>query len=203
MGKLITVIGNCGTGKTTLTERLCETGSFYALLEMNVERPFQKRFQENLKGHSLSNQIDFFLFRAEQEVFVRENNLIGVQDGGLDQDYQVFTKCFHHKGYLRDEEFSLCTRLYSTLRKFLPLPDLIIKLNAPHSLLAERMIKRQREIDVIKPEDLVDMENLIDEWLAKAVASPIIQVDTKEDDPSYSKVIDDLIREIKRTLKIK
>ena len=168
-----------------------------------MDRPFQKRFDEDLKKYSLLNQIDFFLFRAEQEVYIRENDLIGVQDGGLDQDYYVFTHCFHQKGYLSDEEFYICKRLYSTLRLSLPLPDLFIKLNAPTSILVDRMIKRQREIDIIKAEDLIDMEKLIETWLSKDIPSPIISVDAREDDPSYSTVVDELLRKINKTLKIK
>jgi deoxyadenosine/deoxycytidine kinase len=203
MGKLITVVGNTGIGKTTLTIKLCEVGSFIALLEKNEERPFQKRFQDDLKGFSLSNQVDFLLFRAEQEIFVRENDIVSVQDGGLDQDYHVFTKRFHQKGYLEDEEYYLCERLYSTLRLFLPLPDLIIKLTAPYSILAERMAKRQRDIDIEKSEDLVELEKLIEEWLTKATSVPIIHIDTSEDDPSYTTIIEELVRDVKTRLKIK
>jgi len=203
MGKLITVVGNSGTGKTTLTLKLCEVGSFTALFEKNVERPFQKRFNEDLKGFALSNQVDFLLFRAEQEVFVRENDIVGVQDGGLDQDFHVFTKRFRQKGYLEDDEFHLCERLYSALRLFLPLPDLIIRLTAPISILAERMTKRQREIDIEKSEDLVELEKLIEAWLTKDLSVPIIHIDASKDDPSYSTVIDGLVQEIKNKLKIK
>jgi deoxyadenosine/deoxycytidine kinase len=202
MGKLITVVGNSGIGKTTLTKKLCEAGSFVALLENNVERPFQKYFQEDLKGFSLPNQVDFLLFRAEQEIYVRDSDIVGVQDGGLDQDFHVFTKHFHHNGYLDDEEYHLCERLYSTLRLLLPPPDLIIQLTAPVSNLAERMAKRGRNIDIAKSEDLAALEKLIDEWFAKDDSIPLIQIDASDEDPSYSTVIEDLVREGKTQLNI-
>ena len=203
MGKLITVVGNSGTGKTTLTKNLCEVGSFIALLEIPEERPFTKRFQDNPKGFSLSNQVDYLLLQAEQEIFVRENDIVGVQDGGLDQCFHVFTKRFYQKGYLEDEEYYLCERLYSTLRLLLPLPNLIIKLTAPYSVLAERMAKRHRDIDIEKSEDLLELGKLIEEWLTKGTSVPIMHIDTNEDDPSNTTIIEDLVREVKNKLEIK
>jgi len=141
------------------------------------------------------------LFRAEQEIYVRENDIIRVQDGGLDQDYYVFTKRFHQKGYLEDEEYYLCERLYSTLRLFLPLHDLIIKLTAPYSILAERMAKRQRDIDIEKSEDLLELGKLIEEWFTKGTSIPIIHIDASEDDPSYTTITEDLVRDVKNKLK--
>ena len=202
MGKLITVVGNSGVGKTTLTNILCEAGSFVPILEVPEERPFTKRFQDDPKGFSLANQVDYLLFQAEQEIFVRENDIVGVQDGGLEQSFHLFTKRFHQKGHLNDEEFYLCERLYSTLRKLLPFPDLVIKLNAPCAVLAKRMATRQREIDIEKSKDLAELEALIEEWMKKGIPVPTIEINASEDDPCYENIIDDLVRDVKTRLKI-
>lgn len=202
MGKLITIVGNSCTGKTTLTLKLCETKPYYALLEQHKERPFQKQFSTDLRKFSLSNQIDYLLFRAEQEIYTRQNNVIGVQDGGLDQDFYIFTKLFYNKGYLAEEEFHLCERMFSILRQFLPLPDLIIKLSAPKSILVNRRAKRKRNLDIVESEDLDELEHLIQDWISKIVSSPIIYLDTSDDDPSYERVIGSLVSRVSDILKI-
>ena len=97
----------------------------------------------------------------------------------------------------------MCERLYSTLRLFLPLPDLIIKLTAPYSILAERMAKRQRDLDIERSEDLLALEKLIEEWLSTVTSIPIIHIDASGDDPSYSTIIEDLVRDVRNKLKIK
>jgi deoxyadenosine/deoxycytidine kinase len=192
MGKLIAIVGNCGTGKTTLTQRLCERGSFTALLEQHKERPFQEQFSSELKRFSLSNQMDYLLFRAEQEIHARQHDIIGVQDGGLDQDFHVFTRLFHNKGFLDKEEFQLCERLYATLRQLLPPPDLFIQLTASKSVLINRRATRKRTLDIVETQDLEEMEILMQDWIPKMAASSIIYLDTSDDDPSYERIIDGL-----------
>jgi deoxyadenosine/deoxycytidine kinase len=196
MGKLIAVIGNCGTGKTTLTQRLCERGHFLALLEQHKERPFQEQFSTDLKKYSLSNQIDYMLFRAEQELQARQKDLTGVQDGGLDQDFQVFTRLFRNKGFLEEDEYRLCERLYATLRQLLPLPDLFIKLSAPIDILVERREKRQRSLDIVETKDLEGIESFIQDWMSKMRSTPVIDLDTSVDDPLYEGVIEGLVMRV-------
>lgn len=196
MGKLIAVIGNCGTGKTTLAQRLCERGHFLALLEQHKERPFQEQFSTDLKKYSLSNQIDYMLFRAEQELQARQKDLTGVQDGGLDQDFQVFTRLFRNKGFLEEDGYRLCERMYATLRQLLPLPDLFIKLSAPLDILVERREKRQRSLDIVETADLAGIELLIQDWMTTIASTPVISLDTSADDPLYEGVIEGLVMKV-------
>jgi deoxyadenosine/deoxycytidine kinase len=196
MGKLIAVIGNCGTGKTTITKRLCERGHFLAFLEQHKERPFQEQFSTDLKKYSLSNQIDYMLFRAEQELQARQKDITGVQDGGLDQDFHVFTRLFRNKGILEEDEYRLCERLYATLRQVLPMPELFIKLSAPRPILVERREKRQRSLDIVETKDLEGIESLIQDWMSKMGSTPVIDLDTSVDDPLYEGVIDSLLKRV-------
>jgi deoxyadenosine/deoxycytidine kinase len=193
MGKLIAIIGNCGTGKTTLAQALCENGPYTALLEQHKERPYQAQFSNELQRFSLSNQFDYMLFRAEQEINARSKDIVGVQDGGLDQDFHVFTRLFQRKGYLDQGEFQLCERLYSALRRLLPYPDLFIKLSAPKPILVERRAKRKRNLDIVVTEDLEEIELLIQDWLPKMGPAHIISIDTREDDPACARIIESLV----------
>jgi deoxyadenosine/deoxycytidine kinase len=201
MGKLIAIVGNIGTGKTTLALKLCATGKYTALLEQHRERPFQKQFSNELQKFSLANQFDYMLFRAEQELYARRNDITAIQDGGLDQDFHVFTRLFRRKGYLDEEEFRLCERLYSTLRQLLPYPDLFIRLSAPKAILVERQAKRKRGLDVADADDLDEMELLIQDWLPVMGAMPVISIDTSRDDPSYERILDSLADRVSFILK--
>ena len=199
MARLIAVIGNCGSGKTALTKRLSEHYDLTPLLEQHQERPFQAMFQEDLKSYSLANQLDYLLYRAEQEIALRASEKTGIADGGLDQDFYVFTRLFHRKGYLDDSEYSLCERMVRAIRQMLPPPDLIVRLSAPLDVLVQRRAGRTRKLDIVTADDLGTIDELIEAWMTENTA-PTLTFDTAKDDPDYSMTTGPLLRALDRFL---
>jgi len=183
MGKIITVVGNSGIGKTTLAHALCRHGPFVTGMEPPLgERPFQALTAADPSRYALANQVDFLLLRAEQERALRDGPAHGVIDGGLDLDFYGFTHLFHHRGYLSAAEFSLLERLHGNLRQLLGPPDLILHLTAPLAVIAERYAHRGRPLEIAQQDDLILMDRFIDEWLAGAIDAPVIVIDASVDD---------------------
>ena len=90
MGKLITVVGVSGVGKTALVHALTQKYPFETAYEEHAERPFQILFKDDPR-YALANQIDYLLRCAEQEKQLRALPQIGLMDGGLDLDFHGFT----------------------------------------------------------------------------------------------------------------
>lgn len=177
MGKLISVVGNSGAGKTTLVRRLCRLIPLQPALEQHGERPFQQLFADDLTRYGLANQLDYLLLRAEQERAARAGTGVAIHDGGLDLDFHGFAKLFRHKGYLSDAEYDLCARLYTTLRVFLPPPDLVIYLMTPIPLAEQRYRARNRALEITRLEDLAILDNLIGAWVATLPPEHVIRLD--------------------------
>ena len=106
--------------------------------------------------------------------------VLGVQDGGLDQDYYLYTHLFHHKGFLDDREFNLCQRTYQSLRAGLPAPDLMVWLCAPLTLLEERLRARARMIDleqIVTLDDLPLLDAYLENWLENVEPARLLTLD--------------------------
>jgi deoxyadenosine/deoxycytidine kinase len=181
MGRLVVVVGNSGAGKTTLVNALAEAAPFAVGREQHAERPFQALMKADPPRYALANQLDYLLYRAEQERALRQSPADGLIDGGLDLDYYGFTHLFHHKGYLTDAEFALCKRLYRQLRLGLGPHDLIVRLVVPLDVVAQRYARRGRPLEIAAREDLVQLGRLIDDWLDRLPPGRSLAVDVADD----------------------
>jgi deoxyadenosine/deoxycytidine kinase len=200
MGRLITVVGNSGVGKTALTRRLCELAPWVTGLEEHKERPFQRLFADRRQRFAFPNQIDYLLLRAEQEAFIRSSPKDGVQDGGLDLDFYVFTHYFYQKGYLDEAEFRLCKRAHALLRELMGPPDVAVYLQAPLEVIVKRFAVRGRDLEIADITDLEAMGGLLDEWLGREDSFPVIAVDASVHDPEYSDIGKQVIKRIYQQL---
>ncbi len=184
MNKLIVIVGASGVGKTTLANVLCQKRKFAIAYEQHIERPFQALFKQDAK-YALANQMDYLLYRAEQERELRQNDVPALMDGGLDLDFHGFTRLFHKKGFLTGAEFDLCRRFYFLTRSLLPPPDLIIALSADSQTIGARLASRNR-INIASSEDASLLEEYVNEWLESVPESNILRLDVSHENMDYS-----------------
>ena len=82
------------------------------------------------------------------------------------------------------------------LHAALPLPELIIYLQASLIVIAERYEKRGRKLEIARLADLGELPALLDDWLAQVQGIPVLRLDASADDPGFTGEIERIIGEI-------
>ena len=194
MAQLISIIGVSGIGKTSLVRALNTGDQFAVGFESHAERPFQVSFKTNTHL-ALANQFDFLLYRAEQERLLRSDPRPALIDGGLDLDFHGFTRLFHARGWLSDDEFKLLGRFHTFFRENLPPPELIIHLAASEEVIRARLEKRDR-INIASASDASMLATFLDEWLISIPPKRILHVDVTHESADFSGCIHTVLARI-------
>ena len=137
--RYIVIEGPIGVGKTSLANKLAAEFDSELLLEKANENPFLASFYQNPKQYALSAQLHFLLQRAQQVQDFRQVDMFRrayVADFMVDKD-RLFARMTLDK-----EELALYEQIYTHLTLDAPRPDLVIYLQAPVSVLRERIVRR-------------------------------------------------------------
>lgn len=137
--RYIAVEGCIGVGKTTLANNIAKLFNYDTLLEQAEENPFLKRFYQDPKTTALPTQLFFLFQRANQLQNLQQDDLftpVRVADFMIEKD-QLFAKVT-----LDDDELNIYQQVYDRLTINAPTPDLVIYLQAPLDILAERIRAR-------------------------------------------------------------
>ena len=147
----ITVEGNIGVGKTTLTHLLAKHFNARLILEEFADNPFLPKFYENPAQYAFPLELFFMAERYKQL-----KDMLHTKDlfqSITISDY-LFTKCLlFAKVNLPEEEFRLYQKLFEIIHQQLTFPDILIYLHAPVNKLQSNIRKRNRAYEQAIPDE--------------------------------------------------
>ena len=194
----LAVEGPIGVGKTALAERLASRLDATTILE-DADNPFLADFYNDRPGAALQAQLFYLLNRHRQLTGLRQADLFlqtTVCDYLFDKD-----KIFAYLN-LDDNELFIYQRLFDLLARDIPVPDLVVYLQAPTEVLLERLGRRTEDTDDTAPRPDQDYVRELNEaykhFFFHYTAAPLLVVETSEFDPETDDAsLDDLVRQIK------
>ena len=147
----ITVEGNIGAGKTTLSHLLSKHYNARLVLEEFADNPFLAKFYEQPQQYAFPVELFFMAERYKQlKDMVHSKDLF---QSITVSDY-LFTKCLlFAKVNLPEEEFRLYQKLFDIIHQQLVFPNIIIYLHAPVQKLQQNIRKRNRSYELNIPDE--------------------------------------------------
>ena len=147
----VTIEGNIGAGKTTLSHLLSKHYNARLILEEFADNPFLPKFYENPGQYAFPLELFFMAERYKQlkELLQTKDMFQNITIS----DY-LFTKCLlFAKVNLPEEEFRLYQKLFEIINPQIVQPDILIYLHTPVKKLQENIKKRNREYEQSIPND--------------------------------------------------
>jgi deoxyadenosine/deoxycytidine kinase len=195
--RYIAVEGPIGAGKTALAERLGVRLEATLVLE-EADNPFLADFYADRPGAALQAQLFYLLNRHRQQTQLQQADLFSqatVADYLFDKD-----KIFAYLN-LDDNELFIYQRLYDLLVRDVPVPDLVIYLQAPTDVLQRRIRARRDKPETPgfepDPDYIRELNEAYHHYFFHYDATPLLVVETSQFDSEGSdEALDDLVRQI-------
>ncbi len=154
----ITVAGNVGAGKSTLTKLVGEKLNLETHYEVIDKNPYLEKFYNNQKKWGFHLQLYFLSQRFKQQSEFNKNGLNNIQDRSIYEDVEIFAKNLFDNEVMTKEDYETYKELFHNMVDYLKSPDLLIYLNGSVDNIISRINNRGREME--KQVDVTYWENL-------------------------------------------
>ena len=175
--RFVSIAGNIGVGKSTLTGLLSQRLGWEPFYEAVSDNPYLADFYSDMPRYAFHSQIFFLSRRLRHHRRLLDFPGSVVQDRTVYEDAEIFARALHESGHIVPRDYHTYRELYEVLVMFLPPPDLVVYLRASVPTLLRRIASRGRAYELnISSEYLAQLGDLYEEWLRGFSICPVLTV---------------------------
>lgn len=184
---LVSVAGNIGSGKTTLTTLLAKHYTWEAYFEAVDENPYLNDFYEDMQRWSFNLQIYFLKTRFGKIQELRKSGADVIQDRTIYEDAYIFAPNLHSMGLMTTRDYESYLALFRLMNSFIHPPDLLIYLRASVPTLVNQIQKRGRDYEEsIRIDYLKRLNERYEAWISEYEDGKLLVIDVDENNFSES-----------------
>ena len=155
--QFITIEGNIGAGKTTLSNILAQKLNAKLILEEFADNPFLPKFYEDQNRYAFPLEMSFLADRYQQ--ISDDLAQFDLFKDFIVADYHIFKSLIFAKVTLAEDEFRLYKTMFDIIYKEMPKPDLYIYLYQSTERLLENIKERGRSYEQEIPAEYLEKIN--------------------------------------------
>ena len=201
----ITIAGNMGVGKSTLTQLLAERLDWTPFYEAVDDNPYIADFFKDMRRWSFHSQMFFLSRRISSHREMAKHPTPIIQDRSVYEDANIFARNLYERGNMSERDYQVYRSIYEEFIQFLPAPNLIIYLKASIPTLIGRVHRRGRDFERdISPLYLQQLNELYNSWIEDFTLCPILTIPTDDlDFVRFDSHLDRIMAEILNTLGVR
>ena len=162
----IAIVGNIGSGKTTLTKMLAKHYGWTPKFESVDFNPYLSDFYEDMERWSFNLQIYFLNKRFKDVVEISKSKEVIIQDRTIYEDARIFAPNLHGMGLMSTRDYENYSDLFDLMMSLVKAPDLMIYLRSSIPNLVSQIQKRGREYEKsIRIDYLTGLNQRYEDWV--------------------------------------
>jgi deoxyadenosine/deoxycytidine kinase len=173
----VTVAGNIGAGKSSLTKLLGEHFHWKPYYESVDDNPYLSDFYADMHRWSFHLQIYFLANRFKCHKLIVESSESVIQDRSIYEDAEIFAHNLHDIGRMEDRDYENYVSLFHVMMEYLKPPDLMIYLKASVDTLMRQISRRGRSFEQgIQRDYLEQLNRLYTDWIDNYKLGPLLVI---------------------------
>ncbi len=162
----IAVSGNIGSGKTTLTEKLCKHYGWTPHFESVDNNPYLADFYEDMARWAFHLQIYFLNSRFTQIRSIQQSGDTIVQDRTIYEDAYIFAAYLNEAGHITERDYQSYLDIFKSMIGLVEPPDLLIYLQSDVPKLVNQIQKRGRDYEyAMRLDYLRNLNKYYESWI--------------------------------------
>lgn len=176
----VSVAGNIGSGKSSLTKTIAAEMGWLPYYESVKNNPYLEDFYGDMKRWSFQLQVYFLShrFKTHKEIIASGKSVI--QDRSIYEDVEIFARNLYEMGRMEKRDFNNYGALFKEMTAYLKPPDLLVYLRANIPTLVNQISLRGRDFEkFIEIDYLSRLNKSYENWIRryKAGNKLVIEMD--------------------------
>jgi deoxyadenosine/deoxycytidine kinase len=179
--KYVSIAGNIGAGKSSLTRLLSGYFKWEAMFERVDDNPYLADFYEDMQRWSFNLQVFFLSSRFNHQRRIEELPHSIVQDRSIYEDAEIFARNLYEMGLMTARDYENYTSLFKIMTSYLRPPHLLVYLRASVPTLVGHIQSRGRAFEsTIRIEYLERLNKHYENWVDRYDLGPKLIIDVDE-----------------------
>ena len=177
----ISIAGNIGAGKTSLTKQLSKSLKYKSYYEDVIANPYLDDFYNHMERWSFNLQIYFLNSRFKQLVSIDKGKENVIQDRTIYEDAFIFAPNLNAMGLMTQRDYDNYLSLFDTMINLVKPPDLLVYLQSSIPNLVNKIHKRGRDYEkTISIEYLSRLNERYEAWITNYNSGKLLKINVDD-----------------------